>query len=88
VMQCTTLLDRNGNLIYEGDLVVDSDFGSHILIALKPIHVDAYELIGYNLLSFIGNYETPDCLRLMSEIKLAGNMFENPELIDMVDHDC
>ena len=77
-LQFTGLLDKNGNEIYEGD-IVDSD-GTTLVVDYGLQEVDAFEGIGWNLWSFMGNNGC-DGKRLSSQIEVIGNIYENPELL-------
>lgn len=80
LMQYTGLKDKNGKEIYEGDILKQAD--EDIIVAeYKCLEVDAFEGIGFNLWSFIGEYNKFDCARLQSELEVIGNIYENPELL-------
>jgi uncharacterized phage protein (TIGR01671 family) len=76
LMQCTGLEDKNGKLIYEGDILeVDDDF---FLIKKGVVTYDvanaAYTLGEDNV--FICNEDNK-----FSYYEIIGNKFENPELL-------
>lgn len=70
VEQCTGLKDKNGKLIYEGDIILVEDKYK------CPIEWEAenarYNVIGYGEIAYL-NY---------NEIEVIGNIHENPELLE------
>ena len=80
LMQCTGLKDKNGKLIYEGDIVkciTDSlDEDIHEIVYEGDKGYPAFELSNnqeeFNGISFYANE---------GEIEIIGNKFENPELL-------
>lgn len=75
LMQSTGLKDKNGKLIYEGDIVKINDYG-------KPIEVRFY-CLGFEL------YRSPDNLvgyhndkYFPESIEVIGNIYENAELLE------
>ena len=70
VMQCTGLKDRNGKLIYEGDIVKETltDF-------INEKHIIVVE---WDALNASYNFENlHNCER-----EVIGNIYENPELLE------
>lgn len=66
LMQCTGLKDKNGKLIFEGDIVNESIVGYETTI--KSVDWIEDVMAGFNL-NNEGDYE------------IIGNIYENPELL-------
>ena len=81
IMQFTGLHDKNGNEIYEGDIVKHYDNAEHIykidmseLDYLDPLNDEASDHTGDM---------SPDALHSRpNNFEVIGNVFENPELIE------
>lgn len=74
VMQFTSLKDKNGKEIYEGDILQDDEGNQQIVEFNTFIDGDGYASSGYtfrNLLSFDDT----------ENIEIIGNIYENLELI-------
>lgn len=73
--QCTGLKDKNGNLIYEGDLLQFKNNGAIYIIKYKPYKSCAFCCCA-------GNY----CFTLKDDsssyVEIIGNIHENPELLE------
>ena len=90
LMQCTGLKDKNGKLIYEGD-IVKSDF-DFITNTINPLRFNIGNVIYSDYIagfviasdindyspyktSFFGKTEALNCI-------VIGNIYENPELLE------
>ena len=70
IMQCTGLKDKNGKLIYEGDIVKDDHGAWHYV---KWVY-DSWQLFPCTQNNYtIGIVD--------DEIEVIGNIYENPELL-------
>lgn len=69
-MQCTGLKDKNGNLIYEGD-VIKTETGAQIVVDWDPTKA-----------GFIPWTWAYDDYCDPSTIEIVKNVYENPELIE------
>lgn len=79
VGQFTGLLDKNGNDIYEGDIVAN-DFGNNNIVNMTVEWcTDGYwalhEIDGDDTMHFVADY--------LKEIELIGNIHDNPELLTL-----
>jgi uncharacterized phage protein (TIGR01671 family) len=68
---CTGLKDKNGKLIYEGDILRSSA----VLDGLKP----TINVVKWNHHCWIGNGTLTEFILEISEV--IGNIYENPELL-------
>lgn len=69
-MQCTGLKDKNGKLIYEGDIVKD-------LIIPEIFYIVKWFNSGFHLESTISG----SFLKFGTRQEIIGNIYENPELL-------
>lgn len=79
LMQCTGLEDKNGKLIYEGDILKTKE---HNLCKEGELFKVFYQ---ETLCQFLGKSLTTDnCIDLcdLYEDEVIGNIYENPELLE------
>lgn len=69
--QCTGLKDKNGKLIYEGDIVEVPEFYNDIPTGKTRRHKVSYKHAAFNIYSV--NTE---------HLEIIGNIHENPELLE------
>jgi uncharacterized phage protein (TIGR01671 family) len=76
LMQCTGLKDKNGKLIYEGDILKLAEFG-------KPVEVK-HRALGFVLRREPSNTVGYDNDKYIPEdCEVIGNIYENPELLEV-----
>lgn len=75
LMQCTSLKDKNGKLIYEGDIVKRKKYSEYEIEAVE------WSEIGYDCCE-AGSGFVFSCFSFDSEdFEIIGNIYENPELL-------
>ena len=72
LMQCTGLKDKNGKLIYEGDIVKDNYEALHYV---RWVY-DSWQL-------FPCTQDNYTIYIVDNEIEVIGNIYENPELLEV-----
>ena len=85
LMQCTGLKDKTGRLIYEGDIVKINEFHDAYTHGLSPyVHFIKYDNGCCSFMGFrkIGS-EYAEYLDYTTDIKIIGNIFDNPELLEV-----
>ena len=91
-MQCTGLKDKNGKLIYEGDIIQfyidDDDPYARSFVTMKIVWED-YELdfkaigLNKNVECYKNDYQYLSCINIQQdELEVIGNIYENPELLE------
>ena len=75
VMQCTGLKDKNGKLIYEGDILKLAEFGKSVEVKHRALGFvlrrEPSNTVGYDN----DKYIPEDC-------EVIGNIYENKDLLD------
>lgn len=81
VMQCTGLKDKNGKLIYEGD-IVKFNFDTDEIKAV--VSWDNKELIGFylNTTDYFKDKYVTDYDFYKNDYEVIGNIYENKELLE------
>ena len=78
IEQCTGLKDKNGKLIYEGDIVNCSFNGK-----ANTVETFSKKLFqGKHLVEFFEYYFSPFNYVNASDVEVIGNIHENPELLE------
>jgi uncharacterized phage protein (TIGR01671 family) len=74
-MQFTGLTDKNGKEIYEGDIIVESDFindrSMFTVVEYGHFDNDYEDIFGFKITSFFES----------EKVEVIGNIYENPELL-------
>ncbi len=85
IIQSTGLKDKNGNLIYEGDIVRFKDNitinGSKTHIAVIE-HNEAFNAFMYHA-ECMGLYTVNKAQNKQFNVEVIGNIYENPELLEV-----
>lgn len=83
ILQCTGLKDKNGKLIFEGDVVKFKDNitinGSKTHIAVVE-HNEAFNAFMYHA-ECMGLYSVNKVQNEQFDVEVIGNIYENPELL-------
>ena len=81
IEQCTGLKDRNGKLIYEGDICtywVEGDFHREVLVKIGFDKKSCYWYINDEW-----RYKSSFYCSNIATLKIIGNIHENPELLEV-----
>ena len=81
VMQCTGLKDKNGKLIYEGDIVRDEHSGAVAIIEWLSY---AYSLMAHirGMDDYLPLEDICFACEASTPFEVIGNIYENPELLE------
>lgn len=81
ILSCTGLKDKNGKLIYEGD-IVEFNFDTDEIKAV--VSWDDKELIGFylNTTDYFKDKYVTDYDFYKNDYEVIGNIYENPELLE------
>lgn len=87
VMQCTGIKDKNGKLIYEGDLFYFEIGGVKRLCSIEwhnqKCKFDFYEKSsGNSLVTYIDAYDDYEYEKYIGSAEVIGNIYENLDLLD------
>jgi uncharacterized phage protein (TIGR01671 family) len=85
LMQYTGLKDKNGNEIYEGDIVKAIFKGGYNSGYSRDWHTEKVKYLeyrgGYYPMTDCEMYRETDAQNVISSIEVIGNVYENPELL-------
>lgn len=89
LIQCTGLKDKNGKLIFEGDILTDGYYNMLVYYDQENCSFALQKRTKYTLKRFGKNGYERISLRNLSEnsfknhqLKILGNVYENPELLE------
>ena len=86
LMQCTGLKDKNGKLIYEGDIVRDKCSEAVATIEYLPY---TFSLMAHirRMDDYLPLEDICYALETATPFEVIGNIYENPELLEVSDDD-
>lgn len=82
ICQCTGLKDKNGKLIWENDIVKDKNGNFYKAIWQNNYYQYCWVCIKSNIELFVGGKRDLWSIVENPEIELAGNIFDNTELLE------
>lgn len=82
ICQCTGLKDKNSRLIWENDIVKDKNGNFYKAIWQNNYYQYCWVCIKSNIELFVGGKRDLWSIVENPEIELAGNIFDNPELLE------
>lgn len=82
ICQCTGMKDKNGKLIWENDIVKDKNGNFYKAIWQNNYYQYCWVCIKSNIELFVGGKRDLWSIVENPEIELAGNIFDNPELLE------
>ena len=92
IMQCTGLKDKNGKLIYEGDILKDPNWIKQSEYAPKePLYKIEYHNPSHRLMLYVtGMDEYDEIDQILNQLdkcplEIIGNIYENPQLLEVED---
>ena len=77
LMQCTGLKDKNGKLIYEGDILLEKN-GKHHVVNWNNNHATFF----IEQIEKTGHFDTWHLARHDLDYEVIGNIYENKELLN------
>jgi uncharacterized phage protein (TIGR01671 family) len=81
-MQCTGLKDKNGKLIYQGDILGDIYEGLYIHYCEHCHQFQLYSQ-GYGCMACNGDIHWIEVVEDNKKLEVIGNIYENPELLEV-----
>lgn len=83
IVESTGVFDRNGEEIFNGDIIVDHGYLIQCVHKLVGYVSLSDIFAGYTILSPYSNYAEPSIvLSKVNNYEVIGNIFENPELLE------
>lgn len=82
LMQCTGLKDKNGKLIYQGDILGDIYNGLYIHYCEHCHQFQLYSQ-GYGCMACNGDIHWIEVVEDNKKLEVIGNIYENPKLLEV-----